>query len=173
MNQVDVHHGLTERIENLVRQTDSIADSKTRELVVSLVTAVMELHAAALARIITLARSEHRILDAIATDEFVSAVLALHDLHPHAFEVRLARTIDKLRDQLKSGAMDLRLVEASASRATLRLFGGHPASRAAARHWIQSAVYEAAPEIEEIIVEGTEDPAFVPLESLLVSREAV
>ena len=101
MNDSHGNRELTEPIENLVRQTDSIPDPKTHELVVNLVGAVMELHATALRRIVALAQSGGAVLEAIAADEFVSAVLVLHDLHPQGVEVRLARAMETLREELK------------------------------------------------------------------------
>lgn len=169
---------LTEKIEELVRQTNAIIDPVARTIAVELVSTVMELHGAVLGRIIELAqgaRDGRTLIDAITKDEFVSAVLALHCVHPDGLDARLARSLEKLRKQLASGGMDVAVVEASSERVRIRLSGGQPAQRAAARHWIESAVYETAPEVDEVVIEGAEEkPAgFVPLESLLTNREAV
>jgi hypothetical protein len=174
MEEARAGHEITERIEELIRQTDSISNPQARELAVELVSAVMELHGAALSRVVEIARTTppgQSAIDAMAADEFVSAVLALHDVHPLGFEERLNRAMEKLRGELKPGDMDIELMEVTPERVTVRLVGGTPARRAAARHWIESAVYEAAPEAEQVSIAGTEEkPGFVPIESLLVTR---
>lgn len=177
MEPSPLRQDIPQKIEELVRQADAIPDPRTRALAIDLVSAVMELHGAALHRIVELARSpEHtsNLTDAMAADDFVSAVLAMHDLHPHEAAERIKRSAEKVRQELRPGSMDLELKEVTDRRVRVRLIGGKPAARAAARHWIQSALYEAAPEIEEIVIEGVEDHSeFVPIESLLASREAM
>src|SRR6478609_196119 len=177
MEPSQLRQDIPQKIEELVRQAEALPDPQARTLAIDLVSAVMELHAAALRRIVELARSpEHasHLTDAITADDFISAVLALHDLHPDPVGDRIKRSAEKVRQELRPSSMDLELKEVTDHCVRVRLIGGKPAARAAARHWIQSALYEAAPEIEEIVIEGAEDHSeFVPLESLLASREAV
>jgi hypothetical protein len=96
-------------------------------------------------------------------------------VHPENLDARLQRSLERLRKQLASAGMEVATEEVSGERVRIRLSGGQPAQRAAVRHWIESAVYEAAPEVREVVIEGAEEKTtgFVPLESLLTSREAV
>jgi hypothetical protein len=179
MEPSGVSPDLTSKIEELVLKTESLSDPTARELAVDLARAVMDLHAAALEKIVALARTAENgseFLDAMGSDDCVSAVLALHDVHPHSLDMRLTRTLERLREQLQPGDMDLELMETSPNRVRIRLSGGRPAARAAARHWIQSAIYEAAPQLEDVVIEGVvenADHGFVPIETLLVNREAL
>jgi hypothetical protein len=178
MEDSQVTGELTEKIEELVRQTNAIADPAARSLAVELVSSVMDLHGAALGRIVELAQSARdgrTLIDAMTRDEFVSAVLALHSVHPESLDARLTRSLERLRKQLAAGEMEFVIEGVTPERVTIRLSGGQPAQRAAARHWIESAIYEAGPEVGEVVIEGAEEKTtgFVPLESLLTSREAV
>lgn len=160
------------RIDELVRKVEALPDPAGRALAVELVQAVMTLHAAALARIVQIAPEA---VASIAADELVSSVLALHDLHPDSFETRFARVVDKLQRFFDTRGSGMEVLEASPDGVRVRFTGRRPGAGAAAKATIESAIYEAVPEIANLLVEGVEEengPGFVPLSSLLAAQSA-
>jgi hypothetical protein len=102
-------------------------------------------------------------------------VLVLHGIHPDDFETRVARAIDKLEHFFDSRGAGIQVLEAAPELIRLRFNGSRPGSGPAARKTIEDAIYEAAPEVGELIVEGIEmqqEPGFVPLASLLTTEQA-
>jgi len=160
------------RIDELVRQVEALPDRTARALAVDLVQAVMSLHGAALSRVLELAPEA---VERIADDELVSSVLALHDLHPDDFNTRFAHAIDKLQRFFDSRGAGIEVLDAGPAEVRLRFTGTRPGAGDAARLAIESAIYEAVPEIGSLVVEGTEEehgPGFVPLASLLATERA-
>ena len=142
------------RIEELIREVESIADPATRARVSELVTAILEYHAEGLGRVVELA-GEGATRE-FARDPLVASLLLLYNLHPEDFETRVRRAVDALPGVLLVGmagsVVRLRAVSASTSRAA-----------------VEQALYAAAPEIEAIAIEGLE-ASFVPVEALTASR---
>jgi hypothetical protein len=158
------------RIDELVHKTESAPDPFARELAVDLVQAVMSLHAAALTRILEIA-SEHgaTTVAAIASDDLVSSILALHGLHPDDTETRVRRATDKLRRFFDSRGASIVLLGIDAEVVRVRFTAARPGSGAVAKQMIEDAIYEAAPEIKTLMIEGVDEPratGFVPLSDL-------
>jgi len=166
------------RIDELVRQAEAVPDPAARRAAIELAQGVMQLHAGALGRILEILsrQGDRATLDALIADELVSGILVLHDLHPHSFEARIRGAMDKLRRHFDSRGAGIELLGIEAATVRVRFAGSRPGAGAAARHIIEDVLYEAAPEIESLVIEGTEDPqqqdGFVPL-SALVERHAV
>jgi hypothetical protein len=151
-------------IEELVRKVETLPDGGAA---VELVQALMALHADAIARMLEIAGAN--AVAAMAEDELVSSVLALHGLHPHDFETRVRRAIDKLQLHFDSRGAGIELLDVGSGMVRLRFTGSRPGSGAAAQRLIEDVLYEAAPEIEELVIEGVEQPrppGFVPLSDL-------
>lgn len=166
----------TARIDELVARVQGLPDPHARDLAVEMVQAVLSLHAAALERMLEIvAKSSAGTLEAMGADDLVSPVLVLHGLHPDDFDTRLARALDYLQRYFDSRGAGIEVLEAGAERVRVRFTGKRPGAGAAARQTIEDAIFEAAPEIGELIVEGADgehEAAFVPLESLLARQPA-
>lgn len=166
-----------ERIEELVRRAEQLPDAQARSLVVELLQAVMDLHAAGLGRILEIAASAgeagERIMASVAADTVSSSVLLLHGLHPDHLETRIDRAVEKLRMHFGTRGGSISLIGVQNGVIHLRFDGTSQRSAAAARETIEGLLYEAAPEIEDIVIDGLEKPAlagFVPLASLLAGQ---
>lgn len=164
------------RIEQLVRKAESLPDPSARSLAADLVQAVMEYHAKALERILQIIAAhdkEGSTIDELTSDELVSSVLVLHGLHPSDLNTRIHSAVEKLR-QFFDPRGTIELLEASAELVRVRFTGKRPGSGAAAKQVIEDALYEAAPEIQQLVVEGTEgqsDSNFVSLKDLVATLE--
>jgi hypothetical protein len=150
-----------EQIDELVRRVEALPDRAAIELV----QALMALHADAIARMLEMAGAN--AVAAMAEDELVSSVLALHGLHPDNFETRVHRAIEKLQ---RFGVV---LLNVGAASVHVRVTAARPGSGAAAKRVIEDVLYEAAPEIEELVIEGVEQEraaGFVPLSDLVAAQ---
>jgi len=154
-----------DRIEQLVHQAESLEDPKARRVAVDLVEAVLKFHAAALERVMDIVASSgpagEEIFDRIAGNDLASSVLLLHGLHPDDLETRVLRAVEKLHHisllALKADTVTLRVEKPTGRSATPR--------KAA----IEAAIYQAAPEITTVVIEGLEEPPipnFFPLSKL-------
>jgi len=165
------------RIEELVRRIESLPDPSARRAAVDLVQAVMGLHEAALARmleVVAAAGNGAATMEAMAADDLISSVLCLHGVHPDDVETRLRRAIDKLHRYFDSRGAGIVLLEFNPELVRVRYTGTRAGSGAAAKQVIEETIYEAAPEIVNLVIEGTEerDPGFVPLANLMASQPA-
>ena len=160
------------RIEALVRDAESLPDPHAREAALELVRAVLALHATALERMVAAISGcdgGARALEAVVSDDLVSSVLALHGVHPESVETRVRRAFDKLCVFFDSRGGRIELLSLDSEGVRLRVSGSRPGFGAAAHQAIEDAIYQAAPEIGSVEIEGAEDPAgagFVPLEVL-------
>jgi Fe-S cluster biogenesis protein NfuA len=165
----------TGRIEGLVRKLESAADPDLLTTAQELVRSLMELYGAGLERIteIVFAKGEagREILDQFGRDELVGNLLAANGLHPLDLEARVRRAVDKLRTKatveslsVEQGVIGLRL--------RLRATGSGCGSGAATlKAAVEEAIYEAAPDLVRLEIEGIEETGaasgFVPLEKLV------
>src|SRR5215469_7251271 len=105
------------RIEELIREVESIVDPATRTRVSELVTAILEYHAEGLGRVVELAGEA--ATREFARDPLVASLLLLYDLHPEDFETRVRRAVDAIPGVLLVGItgnmVRLRAVSASTS----------------------------------------------------------
>ena len=167
--------GSISQIDELVVKLNGLADPAARAVTVELLRAVMNLHAEAFERVLEIvAASAPEIIAELGADELVSRVLALHGIHPHDFEVRFARAIDKLERFFDPRGAGIQVIEASPELIRIRFNGSRPGSGPTARKAIEDAIYEAVPEIGELIVEGIDvqqATGFVPLASLLTAQQ--
>ncbi len=153
------------RIEELVQALEGTADPAAQTHARALMEAVLGLHGAGLERL--LARvydaAGQDVIDALAEDDLVSHLLLLHGLHPLPMATRVERALEKVRPLLGShgGGVELRGVTPEGA-VYLRLEGnchGCPSSRVTLHTAVEGAIYEAAPDVTAIEVEGTTDPA--------------
>jgi Fe-S cluster biogenesis protein NfuA len=151
-----------EEIEKLIADLDDLGP-EAREKAVELVRLVLEFHAAGLKRFIELVKRASRdgeaILRDFAADEVVAPMLLLHDLHPQEVESRVRSALDQVRPYLQSHGGDAELLGIRDGVVTLHFNGscdGCPSSAVTMKLAIEKAIYEAAPEITQII--NAQDP---------------
>jgi Fe-S cluster biogenesis protein NfuA len=101
------------------------------------------------------------ILDRLTEDPLVESLLLLHDLHPLDVDTRVQRALDRVRPYLGSHAGGVEYLGVTDGVARLRLEGschGCPSSTATVELAITGAVKDAAPEVDDVVVEGMTAP---------------
>jgi Fe-S cluster biogenesis protein NfuA/nitrite reductase/ring-hydroxylating ferredoxin subunit len=168
-----------ESIESLLSEIQKLADPAVQSLSKQLVQSLMDLHGAGIERMLEVVHRTgeggQRIIDDLGRDELVSSLLLLYNLHPLDLSARVHQALEKSRPYLKSHGGNVDLVRISdAGEVTLRLQGScHscPSSAVTLQSTVEQAIYDAAPDVTAIFVEGaaeTPEPvsSFVPLANL-------
>lgn len=152
----------TGRIEKLIKKLDDGGDPELRATALELVQSVVELHGAALARmlesVVQTLPGEQALANAIE-DELVASVLLLHGLHPDSIETRVLRALDKVRPYLQAHQGNVEFVSLKNGIVRIKLLGSCgscPSSSATLKNAVEDALYEAAPDIVELIAEKDE-----------------
>lgn len=169
-----------ESIEELIRKIESAADSSLRTTAQELVQLVMELHGAGLERMLEIIRGTggpgEVAIERLGQDELVSSLLVLYGLHPLDIEARVAGALDRARSRLRMHDAEVELVsiEDGAVRLQLHANGqGCGSTAQSLKQMVEEAVYQAAPDIAGLAIEGVpEKQSFVPLEMLRSSHPA-
>jgi Fe-S cluster biogenesis protein NfuA len=150
----------TDRVEKLAARLEKANDPETRATALELVQSVIELHGAALQALIdhfvTTPEGE-RILDEALQDDLVSSMFLLHNLHPDDLETRVLRGIASVRPYLQSHGGDCELAGVENGVVRLRLHGSCgscPSSSLTLKNAVEEALFQAAPDIKEIIAEN-------------------
>jgi Fe-S cluster biogenesis protein NfuA len=166
-----------QRIGELVGGLENIADAGARANAKALVQLLLDLHGTGLERVMEVvarsAQSGQDIIEDLGRDPLVSSLLVLYGLHPRDFESRVAQAVERVRPQVRKGGgeLDLRGIEGGVVKLQLRITGHACASTGKTlRTMVEDAMYEAAPDMNRLLIEGLEPPAgssgFVPLDKL-------
>jgi Fe-S cluster biogenesis protein NfuA/nitrite reductase/ring-hydroxylating ferredoxin subunit len=151
-----------ERVEQLLASLRSAGSQAAAEELVRL---IVGLYGDGLGQIMTVLGSYGDsgavITTALAEDPLVESLLLLHGLHPLDVDARVQRALDRVRPYLGSHAGGVQYLGVADGVARLRLEGschGCPSSTVTVRLAIEGAVLDAAPEIEQVVVEGMTEP---------------
>jgi Fe-S cluster biogenesis protein NfuA/nitrite reductase/ring-hydroxylating ferredoxin subunit len=151
----------THEIESLVGKLEALGDDEARATSLALVRALTDFYGTGIERILELTAGLAGVetIDRLAGDPLVSSLLLLHGLHPLDVETRVQQALERVRPYLGShgGGVELAGIEGGVVR--LRMQGtckGCPSSTRTMKLAIEDAVYEAAPEVTEIVAEGQE-----------------
>jgi Fe-S cluster biogenesis protein NfuA/nitrite reductase/ring-hydroxylating ferredoxin subunit len=141
------------RIEALLEEVEGLPAA------VELVQGLLDLYGEGLGRIVA---SDPTLVARLDGDEVVTHLLLLHGLHPVPLQERVVGALDEVRPYLAShgGGVELLGVEEGVVR--LRLQGscdGCPSSTATLKLAIEDAIHKAAPDVEDVVAEGTPKPA--------------
>jgi len=101
------------------------------------------------------------MLTELTADPLVESLLLLHGLHPLDVDARIQRALDQVRPYLGSHAGGVEYLGVRDGVARLRLEGschGCPSSTVTVQLAITGAVQDAAPEVDEVVVEGMTQP---------------
>ncbi len=165
-----------QRIGELVGELENIPDAEARAGAKALIQLVLDLHAAGLERVMEIVangeQGQHTI-DNLGGDRLVSSLLVLYGLHPLDLESRVARAVEKVSPQVRKGGGELNLLGAEGGIVRLRLeIIGHACGSTGKtlKTMVEDALYEAAPDMNSLVIEGLEEQAgssgFVPLGKL-------
>jgi Fe-S cluster biogenesis protein NfuA len=168
-----------QRIGELVGELENIKDAETRASAKALVQLLLDLHSVGLERVMEIVAkngdSGQRTIDDLGRDPLVSSLLVLYGLHPLDLETRVAQAVEKLRPKVRKGGGELELLsnknEGGVVRVHLHVTGHSCGSTGKTlKAMVEEALYEAAPDLGHLLIEGLEEPAgssgFVPLGKL-------
>jgi Fe-S cluster biogenesis protein NfuA len=164
-------------IEALLGEIEAAADPSLRTSVQQLVQLVMDLHGGALERTLELIRATgeegEAIVQKLGRDELVASLLVLYGLHPLTLEERVTLGLDKARLRLRAhdGEVELLSIHDGAVRLRLRANGhGCGSTAQALKEMVEEAVYQSAPDVTALAIEGAEEKqGFVSIDALKAS----
>jgi Fe-S cluster biogenesis protein NfuA len=172
-----------QQMATLAADLENISDDKIRASAKELVHLLMELHGAGLERIMETAFSAGEpgvaIINKISLEPLVSSLLVLHGLHPDDFETRVTSAMERLRSLLRKQDVEVELLEVSEAAIRVRVAPSAHAcgsTTSTLRTSVEEAIYEAAPEVGSLVIEGLEEKSasgFVSLDTLLTGAMAV
>lgn len=165
-----------QRIGDLVQEIEAIADPALRASTKELVQSLMDLHGAALERTLEIVSASGEagmtLIDQLGRDSLVSSLLTLYGLHPETLDNRVLQAIERVKPQLRKQGCEVELLELRDGVVRLRIQTGEHTCGSTARTaqaTLEGAVYDAAPDINSLVIEGWEAHAasgFVALENL-------
>jgi Fe-S cluster biogenesis protein NfuA len=174
-----------ERLETLIEEAEQFPDADARAHTQEIVRAVLDLHGTGLQRILEhlteAGEAGQAIANGLAQDDVVSGLLLLYDLHPLGVEARVRQALDRVRLTLRKHGGDVELLNLVGALVRVKVqVNGHGcgSTLATLRRTVEDAIYEKAPEVTTVEVEGLPDPSagpaptFVPLEQLALSLPA-
>jgi Fe-S cluster biogenesis protein NfuA len=167
-----------QKIGGLVHDLETMADPVSREAAKNLVQLLMDLHGTGLERALEIifasANSGSRLIDELGQDSLVGSLLILYGLHPDDLRTRVERKLEQTRGKLQKMGAEATLVAVEDGNVRVHLrVEGHAcgSTKQSVRADVEEALYEAAPDLTSLSVEGLDPPAggFVAVSQLLGS----
>lgn len=166
-----------QRISGLVGDLEKIVDPESRASAKALVQLLLEMHAVGLERTLEIVaqngESGSRVIQDLGRDPLVSSLLVLYNLHPVEVETRITQAIEKVQPRVRKGGGELELLGIVGGVVRLNLqVTGHAcgSTKTTLKQIVEDALYEAAPDMAGLVIEGLEYEAgsagFVPLGKL-------
>jgi Fe-S cluster biogenesis protein NfuA/nitrite reductase/ring-hydroxylating ferredoxin subunit len=153
------------RVEALLEDLDGMQDRVARAKATEVLQALLELYGEGFGRIVAVVAdhdSDGAMAELLAGDELVAHLLLLHGLHPVPVEQRVREALEGVRPYLESHGGDVELLGVDDGVARLRLEGscsGCPSSAITLKLAIEKAIHEAAPDVDEVVADGADEPA--------------
>ena len=168
-----------QKIGELVQDMETIADPAARTAAKDLVRLLMDLHGTGLERILEIVFQSGdggaRLIEQLGEDSLVSSLLVLYGLHPDDLQTRVERKLAQIRSKLFKMGVEATLTSISGSEIRLRVRIEAQvcgSTRGTVKSAVEEAMYEAAPDLTALVLEGLEEPAatgFVAIGQLLGS----
>ncbi len=166
-----------QRLGELVRDLENIADPESRASAKTLVQLLLDLHSVGLERVMEIVASTGdaggRTIDDLGRDPLVSGLLVLYGLHPLDTESRVLQAVERLQPRVRKGGGELELLgfESGVVRLHIQVTGHACGSTGKTlKSMVEEALYEAAPDMNALLIEGLEEESgtsgFVPLGKL-------
>jgi Fe-S cluster biogenesis protein NfuA len=166
-----------QKIGGLVQDLETIADPASRAAAKDLVQLLMDLHGAGLERMLEIVFQSGepgaRIIEDLGQDPLVGSLLVLYGIHPDDLHTRVERKLKQIVSKLHKMGAEASLVSVQDGHVRVQAtVHGHSCGSTAGnvRTLIEEAIYEAAPDLSSVAVEGLEEPSssgFVGLEKLM------
>jgi Fe-S cluster biogenesis protein NfuA len=165
------------RIGGLVHELESITDPAARASARELMQLLLDLHAQGFDRMLDIVAQDQEhgqaIIDNFGEDPLVSSLLILYGLHPLDLESRVGRAVEKIRSKVFKNGGEIQSFSVNDGRVRVHVqVSGHACGSTAStlRAMVEDAMYEAAPDMSSLVLEGLEEKTsssgFVPLERL-------
>ena len=164
------------RIGDGLSKLESVADPAVRSAAKELVQLLMEMHGAALNRMLEIifqsGDAGARTIDELGQDPEVSGLLVLYGLHPDDLGTRVERKLREIRSRLFKMGAEANLLGVTGSEVRVQItLQGHACGSTSqnVRAVVEEAMYEAAPDLASLVVEGLDEPkpsGFVAMEAL-------
>jgi hypothetical protein len=171
-----------QKIGELVQNLEAIADPAARAGAKELVQSLMDLHGAGLERILDVVFQSGepgtRIIDDLGRDPLVSSLLILYGLHPEELPTRVEHKLHQIQSKLHKMGAEASLISAAEGDIRVRIsIGDHACGSTGrtAQAIVEEAIYEAAPDLKTLVIEGLDEPAtsgFVAIEKLIGTPSA-
>lgn len=172
-----------QKLGSLLHDLETIADPASRSAAKELVQLLMDLHGSGLERILEIVFQSGEvggeIIDKLGRDSLLSSLLVLYGLHPEELQTRVERKLEQIRSKLHKMGAQARLVSVNGSEVRVHVAIDRHSCGSTARSIgsvVEEAMYEAAPDLTSLVVEGLEEPSasgFVALEKLSTSSPTV
>jgi Fe-S cluster biogenesis protein NfuA len=166
-----------QKIGELVHDLETTADPAVRASAQELVKLLMDLHGAGLERLLEVVfqagEPGARIIDDLGRDPLVSSLLILYGLHPEELPARVENKLHQIQSKLHKMGAEASLVAADGGDIRVRIsVEGHACGSTGrtAQAIVEEAVYEVAPDLKSLVVEGLDEPAasgFIAIEKLI------
>lgn len=166
-----------QKIGNLVHDLETIADPASRAAAKELLQLLMDLHGTGLERILEVVfesgESGPRIIDELGQDPLVSSLLILYGLHPDELQTRVERKLQQIASKIHKMGAEAKLVSINGGDVRVRArIEGHACGSTSrtVQSIVEEAIYEAAPDLTSLVIEGLEEPAdsgFIAVEKLI------
>ena len=148
------------RIEALMQEVAAFPEPRVRAKTEELLHALLDMYGAGLTRIVEMTAQADLtgqvLLQTFAGDELVGSLLLLHGLHPIQLEERVRQAIERLQPTVQKQKGTLEFIRVEGGGAFIRLAGncqGCGASMQALKQTVEKAIYDAAPELDQIHIE--------------------
>ena len=159
-------HERLKLVETLLGEIQKSANPALRTQTEQIIQALLELHGMGISRMMDIiwdegAVGEKIIHHKLPQDDVVNALLLLHDLHPLRLEDRVQGALDKVRPYMQSHGGEVEVLSIQDGRVRLKLHGsceGCPSSAMTLKYAVEKAIFEAAPDVVEVIAVGAERP---------------
>lgn len=173
--------GRVQKIGELVQELDTIGDPAVRARAKDLVQSLLDLHGAGLERILELLFQREggaQVIDELGRDPLVSSLLILYELHPEDLHTRVRRKLEQIESKLRKTGAEAELITTDNGNVRVQVKIDQHVCGSTARtvqSMIEDAMYEAAPDLKSIVIDGLEKPpasGFVALGALQGSAPA-
>lgn len=160
------------RVERLLESVEQMPEATARATATELAQSLIDLYGEGLDRIVAILaeQDDGTLARRLAADELVAHLLLVHGLHPVAVEDRVRDALASVMPYLESHGGSVELLGIERGVVSLRLQGscsGCPSSALTLKSAIEQAIFEAAPDVEEVLAEGAVEAAATPPGGLL------
>jgi Fe-S cluster biogenesis protein NfuA len=152
-----------QRIGALIQEIESIADPALRASTTQLVQLIMEFHGTGLDRVLEILAGAGdqgmALIDKLGRDPVVSSLLVLYGLHPETLDERVNQAVERLEAKLRRDGAQVQLLGVEDGAVRIRVTAGEHtcgSTTAALKAEVENAIYDAAPDVVSLSVEGLE-----------------